>query len=183
MNRSDKPSRLTFLRKVGGKYSLYLCECGTEKRISHYNVDNGLTRSCGCLLTEVNRSSQRHFKHGDARNGNVARLHSIWRGMLKRCGPNGVYASKGITVCEEWTEYLPFRKWALANGYHPTLSIDRIDNLGDYSPDNCRWADSKQQARNRSTNRFLVIDGQSKTIAEWIEIKGVTRKKLLETYL
>ena len=183
MVKSDKPSRLTFIAKAGGKYSLYLCSCGNQKRISHYSVDHEITRSCGCLKRETNKASKRNLIHGDARVGEVSRLHGIWRGILKRCGPNGVYATKGIKVCDEWHEYLPFKTWAMANGYDAALTIDRIDNLGGYHPENCRWADKKQQARNRSTNRIIVIDGQSKTLAEWLEITGKTRSRFLEESL
>lgn len=85
-------------------------------------------------------------------------LKNVWTGMMRRCGffkgaPAGLlahYAGRGITVCEEWRHsYKPFETWALANGYKPGLQLDRIDNNGNYSPENCRFVTSTQNTRNR----------------------------------
>ena len=110
-----------------------------------------------------------NFKHGDARKGRVTALHKCWREMLKRCQPSNRAArrhgKRGIRVCKEWQEFAPFKSWALTNGYGPGLSLDRIDNNGNYEPTNCRWATAKQQARNRRSS--VIIEG--KTLAEWAE--------------
>jgi len=78
----------------------------------------------------------------------------VWSNMKTRCfNPNAQrysqYGARGITVCEEWMEYLPFKEWALANGYREGLYIDRMDNDGDYIPNNCRWATASESNRNR----------------------------------
>lgn len=122
-----------------------------------------------------------NFKHGDAKVGQVTRLHSIWRGIKKRCNPsskpysNARYAGRGIELCDEWKDYGVFKEWALSNGYSDELSIERLDNDGNYSPDNCIWADKKTQARNRRTTRRIEIRGETKPLAEWLEITGITR--------
>jgi hypothetical protein len=81
------------------------------------------------------------------------RLQRIWAGMRQRCNnPNHCkhprYGARGIRVCDEWRRFKPFFEWAKANGYAPHLQIDRIDNDGNYSPENCRWVMQAQNIRN-----------------------------------
>lgn len=119
-----------------------------------------------------------NFKHGDAKVGAVTRLHSVWRGILKRCSAvNGYaaekYSKRGIIVCDEWRDYLTFKAWAVSSGYADDLSIDRIDNAGPYSPDNCRWIPMREQARNRRNNRIIEWRGKRQCIAAWAEETGV----------
>jgi len=110
----------------------------------------------------------------------VTRLHSIWRGMLKRCKPTSNayatrrYAQRGIAVCDEWGSYVAFKEWSLSNGYADNLTIDRIDNDLGYSPENCRWADRKSQARNRRTSRLITAGNRTQTVAAWCEETAIT---------
>jgi len=101
-----------------------------------------------------------------------ARLHRVWRGMKTRCAPqNENYGGRGIKVCPEWrASFKAFHNWSLSNGYEETLTIDRIDNNGDYEPSNCRWTNSETQNRNRrNTIRF-----HGKTIQEWASQTGLS---------
>lgn len=174
-------ARLTAVHRVATSMWLFQCSCGKQKVLSVKNVRSGSTRSCGCLNAEHARriAAIGRFKHGDAKVGAVARLHTIWRGMLKRCNKSSNskesewYAKRGIEVCDEWKDYVAFKSWAMQNGYQDHLSIDRIDVNSGYSPANCRWSDMKTQSRNRTTSRFLEVNGSKKTIAEWAEIMGV----------
>lgn len=92
-----------------------------------------------------------NVKHGES----GGRLHNIWCGMKSRCkgtcsaSARHYYRDRGITVCSEWAEsFAAFKEWALANGYDETLELDRIDNDGNYCPENCRWATRSQQMTN-----------------------------------
>ena len=127
-----------------------------------------------------------HVTHGGAPKGNWERLYGIYAGIKSRCyNPNRkkyeIYGGRGIKVCDEWlgrNGYANFRKWALANGYDENApkyqcTIDRIDNDGDYSPENCRWIDCKKQANNRRSNRMITFNGETKTIAQWGEATGI----------
>lgn len=112
---------------------------------------------------------------------NNKRLFSIWTGMKSRCyNKNTInycnYGKKGISICEEWrNSFEKFCIWALSNGYDETLSIDRIDPNGNYEPNNCRWATNKEQANNRTSNRYITIDGTTKTLQQWVDETGVSR--------
>jgi hypothetical protein len=105
--------------------------------------------------------------------------------MKQRCNnPNAKcyerYGGRGIKICNEWYTFEPFYKWALTTGYKEGLSIDRIDNNGNYEPNNCRWIDAKAQANNRRSSRFVTHNGETHTIAEWSNITGIKSSTLFE---
>lgn len=164
-----------------GTSQLWLCkcDCGNLTKIRA----NGLVRlgrdSCGCRTSE--KISKARFLHGETNS----RLYDIWRGMKKRCllpKAQGYknYGGRGIHICDEWKDdYLAFKNWALNNGYKDGLTIDRIDNNGNYEPLNCRFTDYKQQANNRRSNRLLSVNGETKTIQEWADIMGVQRNLIV----
>lgn len=101
------------------------------------------------------------------------RLYHIWFDMKRRCYQKQnkrwqKYGGRGIKVCTAWlNNFQAFFDWAMANGYADDLTIDRIDMDGDYSPENCRWADQFQQANNRSNNHYITYHGVTKTMMEW----------------
>lgn len=125
-----------------------MCDCGTETIVFANSLKQGRARSCGCLRKE--ESAKRATRHGKARS----RLYRIWQGMRNRCkydyDNTKSWHGRGIKVYEEWeNSFESFYEWAIHHGYAEGLSIDRIDSDGNYTPDNCRWADAKTQANNR----------------------------------
>jgi hypothetical protein len=97
--------------------------------------------------------------------------------MINRCEKTGWrnrnYNGRGITVCEQWHDFDVFEKWATLNGYADNLSIDRIDVNGNYEPSNCRWTDNISQCNNTRANRFITLNGERHTHAEWERLKGL----------
>jgi len=126
------------------------CDCGKTTIVRSDNITRKRTRSCGCLLSEVSKKKMTDMltKH----NGCGTRLYKTWEGMKDRCRRTNnksyrYYGGKGVEVCDEWEDFLSFRDWAWFNGYEDTLTIDRIDNDGDYSPSNCQWLSNIDNAK------------------------------------
>ena len=106
------------------------------------------------------------------------RVYCIWEHMIQRCeNPNDRnyknYGGRGISVCQEWHKSKNFISWAFENGYAENLTLDRINNDGDYCPDNCRWADSDTQRNNTSRNHFIEVGGERLTLKQAADKYGV----------
>lgn len=112
------------------------------------------------------------------------RLYRVLQDMKSRCyNPKNNhyqnYGAKGIKICQEWlNDYLEFEKWALSNGYDENApkgkcTIDRVDNNGDYCPENCRWVDMKTQHYNTTRNVYVTANGETLTLMEWSKKLGV----------
>ena len=146
------------------------CDCGQEKTVLSSNLRGGYSKSCrSCQI------SYRNTTHGQT----GTRLYNVWTGIIARCeNPNGefyyCYGGRGIKVCKEWrNDFSTFYKWAIANGYEKGLSIDRINNDGNYEPSNCRFVTMAIQSRNNRHNRPVKIGNETKPISEWAEQSGI----------
>jgi DNA-binding XRE family transcriptional regulator len=113
---------------------------------------------------------------------------NIFRGMKQRCYNEKAesykhYGGRGIKICDEWLENPElFYEWAIENGYNDGLTIDRIDNDGNYEPSNCRWATMKEQANNTRRNVVITYNGISHKITDWSKITGIDEKTLRQRY-
>jgi len=161
--------------KNGHAVWLCKCDCGCIITALAHQIKSGNTKSCGCLKSEV--ATKRNTIHGLSlgKNGKITKLYGVWNRMKQRClNPNTtdskLYHDRGITVCKEWFNYKIFHDWAISNGYTEGLTIERIDNDGNYCPDNCEWITNKKQARNKRSNHLIAYAGKRKTLAEWSEI-------------
>lgn len=130
-----------------------LCDCGEETIVASNHLRSGAVTSCGCFRQEsITRKNTMH-------NGTKTRLFRIWKGVLQRCfnknNPAYMnYGGRGITTCQEWQHSFEcFRDWALSNGYTDNLTIDRVNNDGNYCPENCRWATRAEQNRNKRNGK------------------------------
>jgi len=169
-------NRLTFIKDLGQRefgnrnrrVGLYQCVCGNTIEIRKDSY--GKTRSCGCLKKEQDQKNltdkfgfKRKYKYQNIR------LYGIWSSMIRRCyvGDSRHYMDKNIKVCDNWRESFDnFAEWSFENGYKDDLTIDRIDNAGNYEPSNCRWTTMKVQSNNRDSNIVINYKGVDYTALE-----------------
>ena len=172
--------RLVALKDVGERhgYRVWLCkcDCGNHTEVVSKKLKSGWTKSCGCYKAE--RASEANRTHGMRDTSE----YNTWNNMRQRCSNSNDksyhnYGGRGIQVCPKWQE--SFEAFYADMGKRPTPNhtIDRIDNDGDYEPENCRWATRKKQMRNTRRTRFVTHNGQTKCITDWateLEIPLVT---------
>lgn len=169
----------------GRNIRYWKCECGcdkhTIKEVGERELLTGKSQSCGCYKMERMHEAARraNTKHGMTNT----RLYRIYKHMMNRCyNENDIsyqkYGAKGITVCDEWSSFEPFRDWALSNGYTDNLTIDRIDSSCGYCPDNCRWTGYDEQNNNRSVVKIIEYNGEAHSISEWAKKLNMPYKKL-----
>lgn len=171
-------NRITVIRRAGrtnaGKAKWFcLCSCGTEFVAVGVDIKNGRIKSCGCYQREMINWSVK--KHGKSKSN----LYSVWTGMKQRCFNKKercykYYGGKGVTVCDEWLhDFEAFFNWANENGYKEGLTIDRIDVNGNYCPENCRWITIQEQMLNRTDNRWITYNGETKSLVQWSKDLGI----------
>lgn len=172
----QKFNHLTAVKLVSRKPTrwLCLCDCGNYTTVLTSNLKSGAVKSCGCIAHKGNP------KHNQC----YTRVYRIYAKILRRCFSHddpaySHYGGRGITMCEEWkNSFSAFSKWAYENGYRDNLTIDRIDNNGDYCPENCRWASYYEQSNNRRSNRVYTYKGKTKDLKQWCDELGVSYKTI-----
>lgn len=155
------------------------CKCGNYTSVTTNHLTSGDVSSCGCKNYESKNKT-----HGLSHT----RIYEIWCGIRRRCYNQkdknySNYGGRGITVCNEWNaDFMSFYNWSVANGYNDNLTIDRINNNGNYEPQNCRWITHAEQQRNRSFNIFITHGTVTKTISQWARITGMSDKLFYDRY-
>lgn len=181
---APKTQRKTFYECV--------CDCGNKKVVRGDALTSGKTISCGCEKKKQDRINLiKHHSHKQS----GTRIYYIWQGIKSRCyNPNNKrylrYGGRGITICDEWRDnFQAFYDWAISNGYDDNLTIDRINNDGNYEPSNCQWVDTRTQNRNRSSNVIVEYKAlmtryargdRNKHLFRPIEIEGKNTKYWVE---
>lgn len=148
------------------------CDCGKELIVDGHSLRTGNTQSCGCYNRD--RLSEVGTTHGMSKT----KIKYVHTNMKQRCFNSNHseyhnYGGRGITVCARWAGERGFENFLEDMGEAPEgLSLDRIDNNGNYYPENCRWATQKEQQNNKRVNVYIEKDGKRKTITEWAEELG-----------
>lgn len=174
----EKFNKLTVVERlqndIGGiPVWLCKCDCGNFTKVRGKNLKNGSVKSCGCMLKISTTKT-----HGLSK----AKIYNTWNSMKARCyntksSSYKRYGGRGISVCEEWSKsFETFYAWSMQNGYNENLTIERIDNNGNYCPENCKWISKKEQCRNRRTNISFEYNGEKHILTEWCEIFNLDYK-------
>ena len=195
--RGKKFGKLTAIEPVGlDKHKEMtwrcLCDCGNEYIAKSYALRTGKTTQCReCALKQIGDANRKYFlthEHPTPPNKIIEsekyptitrRLRETYTNMKTRCyNSNSLsyyrYGGRGIKICDEWKDnFLTFALWALDNGYREDLTIDRIDNNGDYEPNNCRFVSRTEQANNRVSSTKLEYNGEFDTLANWSRRLGM----------
>ena len=170
----QKFGRLTVIADAGNrrKQSLWecLCDCGNLVKVMAGYLKSNHTKSCGCLKIDI------HTIHGQAVRASYSKTYAAWVDMTQRCNnPRNKayknYGARGITVHPRWLNFKTF--YEDVGDIPKNMTIERINNDGNYEPGNWRFATRKEQASNRRTNRWVEYNGETKTMTQWAEDLGL----------
>lgn len=185
--RGEKFGRLTVIQKSHVDLSnswnwICLCDCGKIVTVRGSSLTAGVVKSCGCYKKDiVHEMNRKHLKCYE-------RIYKIYYGMRSRCYNKNnkfykYYGERNIVICDLWlNSFDEFLSWSLDNGYKNNLSIDRINANENYCPENCRWANSKEQANNTRANVNLTYNGETHNLAQWSKILGINASTIYTRY-
>lgn len=166
---------LTVIKRAGsnGTVSLFecLCDCGNTVIKQSPNLKPHRISSCGCYGVTV--ATLAKVKHGQVKT----RIYRIWSNMRQRCQNTendnySFYGARGIKVCDRWETFANFYD-DMKDGYADNLTLERIDNFGNYEKINCKWISHKSQCRNRRSSVYLEFNGKTLSYVEWGELIGI----------
>jgi hypothetical protein len=151
------------------------CDCGTKKIVSLIELKRGSTKACGCLVGEWGKIHKKI--HGCEKHP----LYHTWHQMMRRCHNEKshaykYYGGRGIFVDKRWHDVRNFIEDMIEKP--KGMSLDRINNNGPYSKDNCRWATAKMQAMNTRKTKFATILGETKTVYTWMKLLNISYYQL-----
>lgn len=152
---------------------LVQCDCSNRTMVSLSNLESGNTKSCGCLAKKI--VSELSKKHG--LSGHL--LYGVWGNIKTRCYNKNLeiytdYGGRGIKMCDEWHyDFVCFYNWCISNGWQKGLSVERINNDGNYEPGNCKMGTPPMQNRNKRNNIYLEYEGKSMCVADWAKELGI----------
>ena len=186
----DKYGRLTLIKEVekrnNTRWFLCKCDCGTirEFRLASMRRKYNPSTSCGCYKNEI--FIARNISHNLSRS----LIYNVWQAMIQRCcNANNKrfkdYGGRGISVCQEWIAFPSFCKWAFEGGYKKGLTIDRINNDGNYELSNCKWSTDAEQSRNNRHTKLITFNGITLCKNDWaskIGINSMTLSKRLKRW-
>lgn len=162
-------------------YTMFLCkcECGNEKEVSSHHLKRGNTISCGCYQKEKNHEK----KHGET----GTKIYGLWSSIKQRCyNPKNQafdnYGGRGIKMCDEWQDFISFKKWLMKSGYKEGLTLERLDFNSDYTPENCTFIPLEQQTKNTRRNLFIEYNGKKMIMSDWAIETGINYRTLLSRY-
>lgn len=180
------PPRIDLTGKIFGKLTvvseaksksghlawLCACDCGklNKKPISGYALKRGIRSHCGC--EGLSRLS--NLTHGKS----STKLYKVWSSMKSRCSNQTDkyfcnYGGRGISVCSEWQTFEPFYEWSITSGYTEGLTIERKNNDGNYSPENCTWIEKSKQSSNTRKCVTMSCGGKTMNMKDWSVEIGV----------
>lgn len=166
-------------RSIKGRYRWTCrCDCGKTTQVFSYNLLNGHTRSCGCIVSGITQKT--HSTHGKSNSP----LYAVWASMISRCTNRAHisyhnYGGRGISVCSRWKKFANFYH-DMSDCYRMGLQLDRIDNNGNYEPSNCHWVTPIENGKNKRNNVFITMNGARLTESEWARVIGVSGAAIIK---
>ena len=161
-------------------------KCNEEKSLDRFSVETTrhgkLYIRKQCKSCRIKKLTSNQMKVRRQKLLKKKPLYDVWTGMIARCyNPNNPryhrYGGRGIQICKRWLDYTNF-EWDMMEGYKKGLQLDRVDNNGNYKPENCKWSTPREQSNNRSDNRYFEFEGENLTIPAWSRKTGIKRSTL-----